>query len=63
MKLLNIILGLAVIFIGVLPFLENSFDGLKFIPSNGVGYSIMVIAIGGVIVLVNYKSKKGLILR
>ncbi|MEK6934774.1 MAG: hypothetical protein AABW46_02750 [Nanoarchaeota archaeon] len=58
MKLSYLILGLAVVFLGLLPFLINSGFGDIFlvIPSSGNMYQGLIILVGVVIVVFAYKS-------
>ena len=58
MKLFNLILGLAVIFLGILPFLvQQGITVFSIIPSSGNMYQGLIVILGVVIVILNYKTR------
>lgn len=57
MKLINLILGLVVVFLGLLPILVGQGITLfSMIPSSGNMYQGMIILAGVIIVIMNYKA-------
>lgn len=60
MKLIVVLLGLATMFMGVIPILnENKImpSGLGFIPAAGVGYQVIIILLGISMFLYGMKKK------
>ncbi|MEK6951772.1 MAG: hypothetical protein AABX29_02045 [Nanoarchaeota archaeon] len=57
MKLINFILGLVVIFLGLLPILVGQgITVLSVIPSSGNMYQGLIILAGVIIAIMNYKA-------
>ena len=57
MKLINFILGLVVIFLGLLPILVGQgITVLSVIPSSGNMYQGLIILAGVIILIMNYKA-------
>ena len=57
MKLINFILGLVVIFLGLLPILVGQgIAVLSVIPNSGNMYQGLIILAGVIIVIMNYKA-------
>jgi len=58
MKLINLILGLIVVFLGILPFLvQQGITVFSIIPSSGNMYQGLIVILGVVIVILNYKTR------
>jgi len=58
MKILLILLGLVTLFLGLLPFLQNTafLSFLSFIPSSGTIYSIIISAVGAIALYLGFRS-------
>jgi len=59
MKWLNIVFGVAVVFMGALPFLGSVLPKeLNIIPSSGNGYALIILILGILIIVNTIKERR-----
>ena len=58
-NLILIVLGIIVVFVGSLPFLQDVLPSyLKLVPATGAGYSIVVLILGVIIVITAFRARR-----